>query len=79
MTAKVADFPTGARLRPEQALAEAGKRTWETVIAVGITQDGDFEVVNSDMTAERALWLIEWGRQWALGLDSDDYDEPDAG
>jgi len=26
-------------------------------------------VVNSDMTAERALWLVKWAERWAMGLD----------
>ena len=42
------------------------------VLVVGFTDDGDFEVVNSDMTAERALWLLEWGKRWALGVDEDE-------
>ena len=30
---------------------------------------GEFEVINSEMTAERALWLIEWAKRWAMGLE----------
>jgi hypothetical protein len=29
-------------------------------------------VINSEMTAERALWLIEWAKRWALGLDEEE-------
>ena len=31
--------------------------------------EGEFEVINSEMTAERALWLIEWAKRWAMGLE----------
>lgn len=67
--ATVVDFPPSETLRPEQAIAAAGKQRWEQFIGLGVTENGDFEVINSEMTAERALWLLEWGRRWALGLD----------
>lgn len=72
MGAKVVDFPISDRLRPEQVVGEIGKLDWESLVGVGITIEGDFEVINSDMTAERALWIVEWARQWALGLDEED-------
>lgn len=77
MSAKVVDFPVSDRLRPEQVVGELGKQDWESLIGVGITTEGDFEVLNSDMSAERALWIIEWARQWALGLDEDEYEYED--
>jgi hypothetical protein len=70
--AKVVDFPPSETLRPEQAIGEVAKVDWEQFIGLGVTAAGDFEVVNSEMTAERALWLIEWGRRWALGLDEEE-------
>lgn len=73
----VTDFPISDRLRPEQVVGELGKRRFECLIGIGIDEDGDFVVVASDMTAERALWLVEWARQWALGLD-DLFDDDDA-
>lgn len=70
--AQVVDFPPAETLRPEQVIGEIGKTKWEQLIGLGVTAEGDFEVVNSEMTAERALWLLEWGRRWALGLDDED-------
>lgn len=67
--AQLVDFPPSDTLRPEQAVGEVAKVKWEQFIGLGVTEDGDFEVVNSEMSAERALWLLEWGRRWALGLD----------
>jgi hypothetical protein len=75
MGAKVVDFPISDRLRPEQVIGELGKHEWESLIGVGITEAGDFEIVNSDMTAERALWIVEWARQWAIGLDDEEDDD----
>jgi hypothetical protein len=71
MSGRVVDFPIAGTLRPAQALAEAGKVAWSQVVALGLTEDGEFQVINSELTAERALWLLEWGRRWALGLDDD--------
>lgn len=78
MGAKVVDFPISDNLRPEQVVGALAKRDWESLIGVGITVHGDLEVLNSDMTAERALWIVEWARQWALGLDEDEDDEGEA-
>jgi len=41
---------------------------WRQVIGIGVTVDGNLEIINSNMNAERALWLTEWARRWALGL-----------
>lgn len=70
--ATVVDFPPSETLRPEQAIGEIAKTKWEQFIGLGVTADGDFEVINSEMSAERALWLLEWGRRWALGLDDEE-------
>ena len=40
------------------------KTRWTQFLGIGITEEGEFEVVNSDMTAERALWLA-YGRDGA--------------
>ena len=72
VSGRVIDFPIAETLRPEQAVGEAAKVRWTQVLVVGFTEAGDFEVVNSDMTAERALWLLEWGKRWALGVDDDE-------
>ena len=70
--AAIVDFPPAETLRPEQAIGELGKLAWGEVIGIGVTAAGEFEVINSAMTAERALWLIEWARRWAMGLEIDE-------
>lgn len=65
-------FPPSETLRPKQAVAEIGKVEWEQVIALGVTAEGNFEVINSEMTAERALWLLEWAKRWAMGLEENE-------
>ena len=68
-TGNTVDFPIGTTLRPEQAIETCQKASWTDFLGIGITEQGEFEVVNSDMTAERALWIIKWAERWALGLD----------
>jgi hypothetical protein len=70
--APVIDLPPAETLRPDQAIGELGKLAWDEVIGIGVTVEGDFEVINSAMTAERALWLIEWAKRWAMGLEIDE-------
>src|SRR5438552_11503579 len=70
--ALVIDLPPSETLRPDQAIGELAKLAWEEVIGIGITAEGEFEVINSEMTAERALWLIEWAKRWAMGLEIED-------
>lgn len=70
--ATVIDLPPAETLRPDQAIAELGKLAWDEVIGIGVTTEGDLEVINSAMTAERALWLIEWAKRWAMGLEIDE-------
>jgi hypothetical protein len=70
--ALVIDLPPSQTLRPDQAIGELAKLAWEEVIGIGITAEGEFEVINSEMTAERALWLIEWAKRWAMGLEIED-------
>lgn len=69
---RVIAFPSSETLRPKQAVAEIGKVEWEQVIALGVTAEGNFEVINSEMTAERALWLLEWAKRWAMGLEENE-------
>src|SRR5215469_11270264 len=71
--ALVIDLPPSETLRPDQAVGELAKLEWQEVIGIGITAEGEFEVINSAMTAERALWLIEWAKHWAMGLAIDEY------
>jgi hypothetical protein len=40
---------------------------WRDFVGIGVTGAGEFQVVCSEMTAERALWLIEWAKRWAMG------------
>jgi hypothetical protein len=70
--AYVIDLPPSDSLRPAQAIGELAKLDWQEVIGIGITSAGEFEVINSEMTAERALWLIEWAKRWAMGLETDE-------
>src|SRR5262245_14440315 len=67
--ALIIDLPPSETLRPAQAIGEIAKLDWQEVIGIGITAEGEFEVINSEMTAERALWLIEWAKRWAMGLE----------
>lgn len=66
---EIIDFPASGNLRPEQAVGTCQKTRWNQFLGIGITEEGEFEVVNSDMTAERALWLVKWAERWAMGLD----------
>jgi hypothetical protein len=68
-SAEIVDFPPSPTLRPDQAVGTCMKTRWTQFLGIGITEAGDFEVVNSDMTAERALWLVKWAERWAMGLD----------
>jgi hypothetical protein len=70
--AYVIDLPPSDSLRPAQAIGELAKLEWQELIGIGITSAGEFEVINSEMTAERALWLIEWAKRWAMGLETED-------
>lgn len=56
-------------LRPDGAIELCRRTGWKQFLGIGITEEGEFEVVNSDMTAERALWLVKWAERWAMGLD----------
>lgn len=77
--ARIIDLPPSDTLRPAQAVAETAKLEWQEIIAIGISAAGEFEVINSEMTAERALWLIEWAKRWAMGIDDFEDDGLKAG
>ncbi len=70
--ASVVDFPLSETLKPEQAIAEMAKSDWQQVIGLGVNAEGEFQVINSEMSAERALWLLEWGKRWAMGLETEE-------
>jgi hypothetical protein len=74
-SAEIVDFPPSPTLRPDQAVGTCMKTRWTQFLGIGITEAGDFEVVNSDMTAERALWLVKWAERWAMGLDEQEVEE----
>ncbi|HNQ98347.1 MAG TPA: hypothetical protein PKN52_00025 [Trueperaceae bacterium] len=61
---RVVEMPRSDHLRPEQALAEASKTDWDEVIVIGIDKSGAFDMVNSEISLERALFLLEWARRY---------------
>ena len=71
MRLKFAVDPINGRLAPEKAIGACLNTSWTSFLGIGITEEGNFEVVNSEMTAERALWLIKWAERWAMCLDVD--------
>ena len=62
-------FPRAEQMGPQDAVVEIGKTEWQQIISLGVTRSGEFEIVNSEMSAERALWLLEWAKRWAMGLE----------
>jgi hypothetical protein len=63
--ALVIHLPPLEALHSGHAIGELGKLAWDEAIGTGVTVDGDFEIINSAMTAERALWVHRMGQ--ALG------------
>jgi hypothetical protein len=55
-----------------EAVGQIAGAGWRQVIGIGVTAEGSLEIINSNMSAERALWLTEWARRWALGLIGDE-------
>ena len=51
-----------------EAIGQMSGAGWRQVIGIGVSGDGNLEIINSNMSAERGLWLTEWARRWALGL-----------
>lgn len=62
-------FPHPQQMEPQDVVEEIGKTDWQQIISLGVTRSGEFEIVNSEMSAERALWLLEWAKRWAMGLE----------
>lgn len=70
MTAELIELPAHERMTPEQCLAVCAREPWERVIVVGYQEGrGDVVLRSSGMTREQALWIVEWARRHALGLD----------
>jgi len=65
---EVVALPAKDSMTPCEAIGQMTGAGWRQVIGIGVTVDGSLEIINSNMSAERALWLTEWARRWALGL-----------
>ena len=65
---EVVALPATESMTTAEAISQMSGSGWRQVIGIGVTADGSLEIVNSNMSAERALWLTEWARRWALGL-----------
>lgn len=63
---KIIEFPITDSLRPEQALAIAQKTPWQQCLIIGLNDEGGYQIINSEMPCERAVWLLEWAKKWAL-------------
>jgi hypothetical protein len=61
-------LPVKENMTTGEAIGQMAGAGWRQVIGIGVTADGSLEIINSNMSAERALWLTEWARRWALGL-----------
>lgn len=65
---EVVALPASESMTTTEAIGQMSGAGWRQVIGIGVTADGNLEIINSNMSAERALWLTEWARRWALGL-----------
>jgi hypothetical protein len=65
---EVVALPVSESMTTGEAIGQMSGAGWRQVIGIGVTADGSLEIINSNMSAERALWLTEWARRWALGL-----------
>jgi hypothetical protein len=65
-------LPANDSSNAAEAVDRMARAGWRQAIGIGVTADGRLEIVNSAMSAERALWLTEWARRWALGLTEGD-------
>jgi len=63
---KIIEFPLTDSLKPAQVLAAAQKTRWHQCLVIGLTEEGGYQIINSEMACERAIWLIEWAKKWAL-------------
>ncbi len=59
MTDRVVELNANDNKTPEQALAVAARRPWETVIIAGYTEESDdLVIITSKVSRESALWII---------------------
>jgi hypothetical protein len=70
--ALVIHLPALETFHSDLAVGELGKLARDEVIGIGVTVDGDFEVISSAMTAERALWVHRMGQALGDGLEIDE-------
>lgn len=57
-------------MTPKEALSYALKEDWEDVIIIGYHKDRDGLVSrSSNMSRQEALWIIEFAKRQAMGLD----------
>ncbi len=69
---EIVALPAVDSMTAGEAVGQIAGAGWRQVIGIGVTDAGSLEIINSNMSAERALWLTEWARRWALGLIGDE-------
>jgi len=69
---EIVALPAADGMTAGEASGQIAGAGWRQVIGIGVTAEGSLEIINSNMSAERALWLTEWARRWALGLIDDE-------
>jgi hypothetical protein len=69
---EIVALPAVDSMTAGEASGQIAGAGWRQVIGIGVTAEGSLEIINSNMSAERALWLTEWARRWALGLIGDE-------
>lgn len=69
---EIVALPAADGMTAGEASGQIADASWRQVIGIGVTAEGSLEIINSNMSAERALWLTEWARRWALGLIGDE-------
>jgi hypothetical protein len=69
---EIVALPAADGMTAGEAAGQIAGAAWRQVIGIGVTAEGSLEIINSNMSAERALWLTEWARRWALGLIGDE-------
>ncbi len=69
---EIVALPAMDNMTAGDAVGQIAGAGWRQVIGIGVTAEGSLEIINSNMSAERALWLTEWARRWALGLIGDE-------
>lgn len=59
--AEVVDFPGVSKLDipPEKILAAANEETFDEVVVIGFTEDGDFYFASSRANGGDVLWVLE--------------------